>query len=144
MFTSVAVLIGGIMIYLFKIYWIDGGLTLIIAGYLIFSSIKMLIETIKVLMLFTPSSIIIEDVNQKVCALPGIRNIHHIHVWQLDNRQIHFEGHVDFNQDFPLDKVNSVLEQLRIILHEQFKIDHVTFQPEYDICHEKDLISKGH
>lgn len=144
MFTSVAVLTGGAIMYFFKFYWIDGVLTLLIAGYLVYSSVFLLSETLKVLMLFTPSSIIIDDINQKICAIPEVQNIHHVHVWQLDNKQIHFEGHVDFNDDMPLNKVNIVLGEIRSILHEQFNIEHVTLQPEYNSCHTKDLVGEGH
>jgi cobalt-zinc-cadmium efflux system protein len=144
MFTSVAVLAGGIIMFYFKIFWIDGALTLLIASYLIYSSVKLLMETLKVLMLFTPSSIIINDINRIICSIPEVQNIHHIHVWQLDNRQIHFEGHVDFNDNLPLSKVNQVLEEIRIILINQFNIEHVTLQPEFEIDHKKDLISEGH
>lgn len=144
MFTSVAVLTGGVIMYYFKVYWIDGALTLLIAGYLVYSSISLLSETLKVLMLFTPSSIIIDDINQKICAIPEVQNIHHVHVWQLDNKQIHFEGHVDFNDDMPLQKVNIVLGQIQSLLHDQFNIEHVTLQPEFNICHTKDLVDEGH
>ncbi len=144
MFTSVAVLTGGVIMFYFKVYWIDGVLTLLIAGYLVHSSVLLLSETLKVLMLFTPSSIIIDDINQKICEIPEVQNIHHVHVWQLDNKQIHFEGHVDFTDDIPLNKVNIVLGEIRLILHDQFNIEHVTLQPEYNICHTKDLVGEGH
>jgi cobalt-zinc-cadmium efflux system protein len=144
MFSSVAVLCGGVIMYYFSIYWVDGVLTLIIAGCLIYKSLILLSQTLKVLMLFTPSSIIIEDINRKICELPEVENIHHIHVWQLDDKQIHFEGHVDLSEDMPLKKVNDVLEQIRFVLRDRFKIEHVTLQPEYNICYEKDLVSGVH
>jgi cobalt-zinc-cadmium efflux system protein len=140
--TSVAVLIGGLMVYFFEIYWIDSLLTLLISVYLIYISWKLVLESMKVLMLFTPSTIVLESINEKISSIPEIKNIHHVHVWQLDNKKIHFEGHVDFAKDLPLRAVNEVLNNIRDILKQQFNIDHVTLQPEFDSCHDKELISQ--
>lgn len=57
MLASVAVLIGGILIYYFQIYWIDSVLTLIKAIYLIVVGIDLLLKSTKMLMLFTPKKI---------------------------------------------------------------------------------------
>ena len=118
-------------------------LTLLIAVYLIYITWSLLLDSIKVLMLFTPSNIILEDISNKICSIPEVWNIHHVHVWQLDDNQIHFEAHVDFSENLPLLKVNTILEKIRIILHDNFQIEHVTLQPEYNVCDKKDLVTKG-
>lgn len=144
MFTSVAVLLGGILMYFYKIYWVDGALTLAIAFYLVYVSWDLLIDSLKVLMLFTPSSITLKSIDEEISLVPEVENIHHVHVWQLDDNQIHFEAHVDFTENLSLDKVNSVLERIRKILHDKFDIEHVTLQPEYNLCDKKDLVTDRH
>ena len=84
-------------------------------------------------MLFTPSNITIEQISNRVNQIPEVNNIHHVHVWQLDDKQIHFEAHVDLNEDFPMLKVNEILEEIRVILYNDFNIAHVTLQPEFNI-----------
>jgi len=143
MFTSVAVLIAGILMYYLQLWWIDGLLTLLIAIYLIYISWDLLKDSLKVLMLFTPSNITIEQINNEVIKIHEVNNIHHVHVWQLDDKQIHFEAHVDLNEDFPMVKVNEILEEIRILLFNKFKIAHVTLQPEFNICDKKELIEQG-
>lgn len=144
MFTSVAVLAGGILMYYYKIFWIDGVLTLAIAIYLIYVSWDLLIDSLKVLMLFTPSSITLKTINKEISSIPEIDNIHHVHVWQLDDSQIHFEAHVDFKDNLSLEKVNLILGQIKKILHDKFDIEHVTLQPEYNLCDKKDLVTELH
>lgn len=144
MFTSIAVLIGGIVMYLYKIYWIDGVLTLAIAIYLIYVSWNLLIDSLKVLMLFTPSSITLSSIYKEISLIREVENIHHVHVWQLDDNQIHFEAHVDFKENLELEKVNVILLQIRNILHDKFEIEHVTLQPEYKVCEKKDLVTSQH
>lgn len=142
MFTSVAVLIGGVLISLYRIYWIDGLLTLIIAGYIIFSTWKILIDSIKMLMMFTPTDIELEGIRQRLSQFNEIANIHHVHAWQLNDDQIHFEAHIDFKENLPLSKVDDVLNKVREILAEEHNIRHVTLQPEFDRCDPKELVSQ--
>jgi cobalt-zinc-cadmium efflux system protein len=142
MFTSVAVLIGGIIMHYYSVYWIDGVLTLIIAIYLIFATWNILINSLKVLMLFVPSEIVLEEINRRISSFPEITNIHHVHVWQLTDKQTHFEAHVDFDKNLELSKVNEVLAGIKKILYNEFHIKHVTLQPEYNTCDEKELVAK--
>ncbi len=144
MFTSVAVLIGGVLMAYFRIYWFDGLLTLLIAAYLIYSTWSILIQSIKVLMLFTPSSVDPQEISERICQEPEILNIHHVHVWQLNENTIHFEAHIDFRENVNLEKANETFMKIRDILQREFNIDHVTLQPEYDACHKQDLIAQSH
>ena len=141
MITSVAVLIGGVLMFYLEIFWIDGVLTLAIAIYLIYVSWDILISSLKVLMLFTPSSITLSNINSEISSIPEVKNIHHVHVWQLNDNQIHFEAHVDFRENLALDKVNPILVKIREILHDKFDIEHVTLQPEYNVHDKKDLVT---
>ena len=50
-------------------------------------------------MLFTPKHIKVEAIVEEVNKLEHINNIHHIHVWQLNETEIHLEAHIDFNVD---------------------------------------------
>ncbi|MEZ5082782.1 MAG: cation transporter dimerization domain-containing protein [Bacteroidales bacterium] len=102
--------------YYYHIFWIDGVLTLVIAAYLIFVSSKLLYKSIKVLMLFTPSSIFIEEISTRICAFSEVENIHHVHAWQLSDDQIHFEAHIDFKNNLSLKEVNKILENIREVL----------------------------
>lgn len=142
MFTSMAVLIGGVLIGIYKIYWLDGLLTLIIAGYIIFSTWKVLLDSTKILLMFTPPDIDIEVIREKLCGLPEISNIHHVHTWQLTDNQVHFEAHIDFTDNLDLEKVEIVLEKIKTILNTDFLIQHTTLQPELNQCAHKELVSQ--
>jgi cobalt-zinc-cadmium efflux system protein len=144
MFTSVAVLVGGILISMYKLYWIDGLLTLLIAGYIIFSIWQILIDSLKMLMLFTPSGIELDEIRDRISRFKEVANIHHVHAWHLNDNQIHFEAHIDFNEDLPLSKIDELLGQIREVLSHEYHLHHVTLQPEYDRCDKKDLISEDH
>jgi cobalt-zinc-cadmium efflux system protein len=144
MFTSVAVLAGGIVMAYRGFFWIDGLLTLLIAAYLVYSTWSILAESIRVLMLFTPAGVDPNVVGDRICRVEGVKNIHHVHVWQLNEESIHFEAHIEFTENVSLEEANRTFEAIRGILEKEFSINHVTLQPEYDACPSQDLISQSH
>ncbi len=140
MLTSVAVLIGGLLMKYYQIYWIDALLTLIISVYLIFMSWRILIDSLKILMLFAPSHIKIKEIVDEVLKVEGIENIHHIHIWQLNDHECHFEAHLEFKEDINLSQFDFVCEEVEILLFEKFQIHHCNLQPEYQRNDLKEII----
>ena len=140
MVTSVAVLAGGIGMYYWKIFWIDSVLSLMIAAYLIYSSIGLLVKTLKVLMQFAPSHIELESVKSVVTELSEVENIHHMHIWQLNENEVYLEAHVDFDKDLKLSQVCRVMKNIRKKLKDHFNIYHTTLQPEFGVADSKYLV----
>jgi len=140
MMASVAVLIGGILMKYYQVYWVDSVLTLVIALYLIWMGYDLLKESTKVLMLFTPDDIPVEDIVEEVNGLDTVKNIHHIHVWQLNEEEIHFEAHIDFTADIRLSEFDKILNEIETLLLNKYKINHVNIQPEYRKSDAKDVI----
>ena len=140
MLASVAVLIGGLLMKFYEIFWIDSLLTLIIAVYLIFVGYKLLLESVRVLMLFTPMDMSVEEIALTVNAMEIVKNIHHIHIWQLNEEEIHLEAHIDFEKDIKLSEFDKILNKIETTLLNQYNINHVNIQPEYRKHDEKDII----
>lgn len=140
MLTSVAVLIGGLLMKYFEIYWIDAVLTLIISIYLLYLSWDILITSLKVLMLFVPKHIDIDEVVNEVAGIDGIRNVHHVHIWQLNDKDCHFEAHVEFKENIKLSDFDAYCEKIEALLLEKFHINHSNVQPEYSRDDSKDII----
>ncbi len=140
MMASVAVLIGGLLIKFYQVYWVDSVLTLAIAIYLIVVGWDLLKDSTKVLMLFTPSELPLEDIVKKICELPSVKNVHHIHVWQLNEDETHLEAHIDFEKDILLSQFDKILDDIEALVYKEFGINHVNIQPEFGKCDSKDLI----
>lgn len=140
MMASVAVLVGGLLMKFYELFWIDSVLTFAIAVYLIVVGYDLLKESTKVLMLFTPSSVEIEVIAEKICEIPEIKNVHHLHVWQLNEEETHLEAHVDFNVDISISQFDAIMEKIKEMLHNDFEINHVNIQPEFGKCVNNSLI----
>ena len=140
MLASVAVLIGGLLMKFYEVFWIDSVLTLAIAVYLIFVGFDLLKNSYKVLMLFTPNNVKIKEIVTAVEKLEVVKNVHHVHVWQLNEDETHLEAHIDFNKDILLSEFDIILVEIEKLLHDRFNINHVNIQPEFNKTGPKDVI----
>ncbi len=139
-FTSIAVLIGGIFIYIFNIVWIDPVISILIAIYLFSSSFSILKEAISILMQFTPENINIEEIKVSVENNKNIKNIHHLHLWKLDEHRVFLELHVEFNKNLLLEDVTKIVKDIKVNLIKEFNITHITIESEFNGCKNKDLV----
>ena len=140
MMASIAVLVGGLLMKFYAIFWIDPLLTLVIALYLIYVGYDLLKESTKVLMLFTPKSIAVQEIVSSICEIKEIKNVHHVHVWQLNEEEIHLEAHVDFKEDIKLSEFDVILEGIEELVYHKYGINHVNIQPEFGKCDTKKII----
>ena len=140
MLTSVAVLIGGLLMKFFGMFWVDPVLTLIISIYLIYMSWRIFIDSLKILMLFAPDHIVMQDIEEEVIKIEGVKNIHHVHIWQLNDRDIHFEAHIEFANDIVLSDFDNKCEEIEQVLFKKFSINHTNLQPEYQRNDDKRFI----
>ncbi len=140
MMASVAVLIGGLLMKFYQMFWVDSVLTLAIALYLIWVGYDLLKNSFKVLMLFTPEDIQVKDIVKELQQLIDVKNVHHVHIWQLNENEIHLEAHIDFNEDISLSQFNVILQDIEKLLLYKFEINHINIQPEFGKCDAKDVI----
>lgn len=140
MLASVAVLIGGLLMKYYQLFWVDSVLTFLIGLYLIWVGYDLLKTSTKMLMLFTPSHINVEDVVKCVNSLDHIKKLHHVHIWNLNDEELHLEAHLDLDSDMTITQFDAILQKIEQLLHDEFDINHVNIQPEYKKEDPKDII----
>lgn len=140
MMASVAVLTGGLLMKFYQIYWVDSVMTLLIAVYLIIVGFDLFIKSTKMLMLFTPDTIDIKEIVREVHQIKGVGKLHHIHVWNLNEEELHLEAHLDCASDIKMSEFNDLLHEIEEVLYEKFDINHVNIQPEFQKVDPKDFI----
>ena len=140
MMASVAVLIGGLLMKYYQIFWIDAALTLAIAIYLIVMGYDLLKDSYRVLMLFTPEEINVETLVNDIQAIEKVGNVHHVHIWQLNEDELHFEAHIDFTEDITLSEFDGILTKIEELLYHTYDINHINIQPEFNKDDEKAII----
>ena len=86
--SSFAVIIGGILIYFFDIYWIDPVITILISIYIIKETWDVFRDSSNILMQATPEGLDVQKIIGALIKVEGIQNIHHVHLWSLERKGI--------------------------------------------------------
>jgi cobalt-zinc-cadmium efflux system protein len=141
--SSVLVIVSAVLIYFFGLFWIDPLVTILLGIYLLKETWEILRQAIGILMQETPQGLDLAAIKKELEKLPEIDNIHHVHVWNLTDREIHFECHVDLKENIKVSETETVNEKIRTLLSTRYGIVHVTVQHEYNCCGDKNLIHQS-
>lgn len=125
--ASLAVIIGGVAIFYKGWNWIDPALSLVISLYVIIHGYHAMKNTIHLLMQGTPKNIDREALIATLKAHDHVRDIHHVHVWQIHEHKTALEAHVVIDD---LNQMESVKHSLKALLKEKFAISHSTLEFE--------------
>lgn len=139
MLTSVAVLAGGLAIRYMGWNRADSIISVAIALYLLWLSRGIFVSSLKIIMQFTPDDIDIKEIASEIEKIPGVRNIHHVHVWQINEHDLMFEAHLDLAEDIRVSGFEEILGQIKTLLADT-NIRHVTIQPEFSVDDRKQII----
>jgi cobalt-zinc-cadmium efflux system protein len=90
----------------------------------------------------TPQNLNLEEIKIYLEQHKLIRNIHHVHCWQLLDSDILFEAHIDTSEDLLLSESHKLQKEIEEILREKFHITHTTLQMEFEVCGDKDMIKQ--
>ncbi|SFE63427.1 cation diffusion facilitator family transporter [Roseivivax sediminis] len=126
---SVAVIAAGTLILLFGWTWVDPVVTLAIAGYILWMSLSEMPGVIRILMLGAPPQIDAEAVVEAARTVPGVAEIHHAHLWQMQEHAASFEAHVVVAPG-AWDRADAIKAAVKERLRERFGIAHSTLEME--------------
>lgn len=143
-FSSVMVIIGGILIQIYGIMWIDPLITLLISLYILREAFVILKESSGILMQSAPEGLDLKRVRRKLEEIEYVQHIHHLHVWMMNDHEIHLEAHVEVGDDLKLSELRHSREEIEELLIREFNISHVTLQFEFDTNHSPALLDKQH
>jgi cobalt-zinc-cadmium efflux system protein len=138
--SSVAVIIGGIFIYYFNLTIVDPILTFIIGAYVLKEGFEILKKSASILMEKTPVQINILKIKEVIEKISEVDNLHHVHIWQINDKEFLFEGHIDVKENINLSKAEKIRSDINSILSNKFGINHTTLQIEYNCCKDKEVI----
>ena len=130
--ASIGVIIAGSLILLYEWYWADTLVTFLIAGFVLWQGLTLLPKTIHLLMEGTPEDLSSDDIKLSLEKINGIKDVHHIHIWYLDEHRIALEAHVVVTSN-ELKEVEVIKDKLKQLLKEKYNITHSTLEFEHYI-----------
>lgn len=137
--SSVGVVLGGLAVLLWRAYWVDPILTLLIGLWVLKESFGILSQAIHILMEGAPPGIDLNEVRDAVEALPGVDDIHHIHLWTVGENDVHLDAHLNV-RNMLISEGDALRHSIETMLHSSFGINHITIQLECGQCPDVGLI----
>lgn len=126
--ASAGVIVAGTLILLYELYIADLIMTVLIAAYVLYQGFSLLPKTIKLLMGAVPEDVQFDGILSALEATEGVRSVHHLHIWSLDEHRWALEAHLVPESD-TIVGFEIVKQRVRSQLAESFSIQHATLEP---------------
>ncbi|MDY6935024.1 MAG: cation diffusion facilitator family transporter [Spirochaetota bacterium] len=127
--SSIAVMIVGIVLYYTNWLWIDIGISILIVFMIIWSSISIIGESLRIFLQGVPDNIDIDAIYASMLAIDNIESIHGLHVWSVSSSEVFLSCHICLN-NFDLFDSDDIIINVNSMLEEKFGIGHTTLQLE--------------
>jgi cobalt-zinc-cadmium efflux system protein len=133
---SIGVIVAGVLLILFDWTIADPIVTIGIAAYILWLAITEIGGVIRILMLGVPPEIDVEELMAVVRAVDGVADVHHVHVWAIDEHRSSLEAHIVV-PDGTADNSRGVKDRIRAVVRDRFGVTHTTLEVErWSECHE--------
>lgn len=127
--SNIAILAGAVVIHRTGARWIDPALGLAIGLLVLWSSFGVLRESAHILLEGRPRGMRVADVARAILEVPGVHEVHDIHIWSLGGGRNALSCHVRV-PDMHMDESEKVLAAICEKASHNFGIDHITVQLE--------------
>jgi len=127
---SIGVIISALLIKFFGWYKADALASIIIASLIFYSALRLVWETLDVLMEHTPLHIDPQLVKEAILNIKHAKRVHDLHIWTISPGRENLSAHVEYEEGADS---HVLLAQIQQVLAQEFKIEHTTIQIE-KIC----------
>ncbi len=129
----VVVLVGAVVMKFTDISVIDPLMSIGVALFILINALKNLKEVLDLFLAKIPHGIEVEEIEEHICRIDGVRGVHHIHIWSMDGHNNYATMHIVADGD-----AHELKHRIREELHEH-GIGHATleFEAEGEHCHEE-------
>ncbi|AYE87254.1 cation diffusion facilitator family transporter [Sulfitobacter sp. D7] len=127
--ASVAVIIGGTLIILYDVTWVDPAITIAIALYILYLALTEIGKPIRTLMLGSPPDMDSRAVVRAMTEVDGVEDVHHVHLWQMQEHEAALDCHVVLTEA-GWSRIEPVKAEIKERLSTEFSIMHSSFEFE--------------
>ena len=128
--SSVAVLLGAVVIAKTGLVWVDPALSLLIALLIAVSSFRLFRKALHILLESAPKGLTPEKINALLTSeIPEVKEVHHVHLWEVGSGEVHLTAHLVVKNQ-TLEEAQVTLAKASGLLKEKLGIHHSTLQLE--------------
>lgn len=131
--ASIGVIVAGVIILIWHAYLVDPLLSFLIAALIAYGAWQIVRDTAAILMESTPAGVNLDELRAAMQEVPGVEDVHDLHVWALSDGLRLLSAHVSV-PDQSLTDTSNLLANLKLLLRKRFHIDHATIEPECIDC----------
>jgi cobalt-zinc-cadmium efflux system protein len=128
--SNLAIIAGGWLIQRTGQTFIDPVLAFLIAGMIVWSAVGILLESSNILLESAPRGMSVERVAVAMLEVPGVREVHDVHIWSLGSESHALACHIRI-LDMPTSESERIAHRVRELLASEFGITHTTIQFEH-------------
>ena len=129
--VSLGIVIGGILMFYFKWFWLDPLISIVIAIIILISTWQLLKESLRLSLDAVPENISIADIKLMAMKVSGVKDFHHIHVWAMSTTENALTAHLVLGSGITIEQEKKIKHDLKHDL--QLKnIHHITLETERD------------
>ncbi len=132
--VSLGVVVAGIVILTTGWFWVDPLIALAVAALILVSGLSLLRESLDLAMDAVPDHVDFIDVRRYLESLPGVRNVHHLHIWGMSTTETALTVHLLME---PGHADDALLQSVSDTLKTKFQIHHPTIQVESGSAREQ-------
>jgi cobalt-zinc-cadmium efflux system protein len=132
------IIIAGLLIAATGWLAIDPLLSIAIAALIAWSAWRVLSAAVDILMESTPPDLHADSVVTAVKRVPGVRDLHDLHIWSLGAQSRAMSAHLLID-DQRVTQAQDILAEVREVLAHEFEIEHTTIQFESLVCRPGDV-----
>ena len=135
--SSLAAVISGLIIMFTGVKYIDTIVGLLIAGLLVYNTIKILREAIEILLEGTPRGISVAELENAIGAHDKVLQVDDLHVWAIRSGYNALSCHIAIDEE---ELINSrgIVEEIKSQLKTDYSIQHATIEVELEDCSTHD------
>ena len=132
--ASLGVIAAGVAMAVTGRYFFDPLISVGIGVLILLSSFRITWESMQVLLEATPPDVHVQDLQDEMLKVPGVANVHDLHIWTVTSGFVSLSAHVETRG---VGDAHEVLVNLRTMLARTFTIEHATLQIETRALHEE-------
>jgi cobalt-zinc-cadmium efflux system protein len=133
--VSLGVVISGVLIYFFQLYWLDLVMSLVIVMVIFYSTWNLFKDSLSLTLDGVPKGIQLDDVISEIKEVEGVLDVHHLHVWAISTSQNAMTAHIIIPPNTGMEQQNRIKNKIKHEL-EHVNIHHATleFETEEENC----------
>jgi cobalt-zinc-cadmium efflux system protein len=139
--ASVGVIVGGILILFTGALWIDPLVSVLISLVILYAAWSIFREGLRVILEATPKDVDVLAMIHSLKQVPGVIDVHDVHVWSITPELRAMNGHVLVG-DIPASQAEDIRARIERVVREQYRVGHTTIQLESQQCRDGEAFCK--